>query len=95
MTTQTNITHHLAQIVLAAGERIKAIRTHGVDSMESLDASINYSRACIDCNRDNGITTNEWHSIYPTRRMLDEVFAQECKRAFDLEKCERAVAFGK
>jgi len=80
---------HLAEIVLAAGERIKAIRNHGADSLESSLASIRYSQACIACNTSN-LPAEDWQSIYPTRKGLEAAIAAESKRAWALAKAEAA-----
>lgn len=78
---------HLAEITLAAGERIKAIRNHGADSIESTLSSINYSRACIACNR-SGLTAEEWEVTMPIRRAFEKTFAEECKRSYALARAE-------
>ena len=73
---------HLSAIVLAAGERIKAIRKHSVDSIEANLASIEYSRACIAINTDKDITDSEWESVYTVRRAIEETIAQECQMSY-------------
>lgn len=73
---------HLSAIIIAAGERIKAIRSHGADSIEANTASIEYSNTCIACNTDKDITSEEWVSIYDTRRSIEAAFAQECQMSY-------------
>lgn len=73
---------HLSAIILAAGERIKAIRSHGVESIESNLASIEYSRTCIAFNADRDVTEEEWETVYATRRTIETAFVRECEMSY-------------